>query len=46
MSEDEWEAVEIIGEKMIEGKRYYRVDWKPTLEPEENCVNMGELIEE
>ncbi|KAK7229646.1 hypothetical protein V2G26_001816 [Clonostachys chloroleuca] len=46
MSEDEWEAVEIIGEKMINGKLYYRVDWKPTLEPEESCVNMRELIEE
>jgi hypothetical protein len=44
--ENEWEAVEIIGEKMINGKPHYRVDWKPTFEPEENCVNMRELIEE
>ncbi|CAG9949747.1 unnamed protein product [Clonostachys rosea f. rosea IK726] len=46
MSESEWEAFEIIGEKMINGKRHYRVDWKPTYEPEENCVSMRELIEE
>ncbi|KAK7214122.1 hypothetical protein V2G26_021300 [Clonostachys chloroleuca] len=46
MSDEEWEAVEIIGEKMINGKLYYRLDWKPTLEPEESCVNMRELIEE
>lgn len=46
MSESEWEAFEIIGERMINGKRYYRVDWKLTYEPEENCVSMRELIEE
>ncbi|KAK7212025.1 hypothetical protein V2G26_019203 [Clonostachys chloroleuca] len=46
MSEDEWQADGIIGEKMIDGRLYYRVDWRPTLEPEENCVNMRELIDE
>jgi hypothetical protein len=46
MFEDEWEAFEILGEEVINGKLHYRVDWKPTLEPEENCVKMRELIEE
>jgi hypothetical protein len=30
MSEDEWEAVEIIGEEVINGKLHYTVEWKPT----------------
>ncbi|CAH0018691.1 unnamed protein product [Clonostachys rhizophaga] len=46
ISEDEWEAVEIIGEELINGKLHYTVEWKPTPVPEENCVNMRELIEE
>ncbi|KAK7229620.1 hypothetical protein V2G26_001790 [Clonostachys chloroleuca] len=46
MPDEEWEAVEIIGEEVIDGKLHYTVEWKPTPVPEENCVNMRELIEE
>ncbi|KAK7217683.1 hypothetical protein V2G26_005686 [Clonostachys chloroleuca] len=45
-SEDEWEAVEIIGEEVINGKLHYTVEWRLTAVPEEDCVNMRELIEE
>ncbi|KAK7229622.1 hypothetical protein V2G26_001792 [Clonostachys chloroleuca] len=46
ISVDEWEAVEIIGEELINGKLHYTVEWKPTFEPEEDCGNMSELVEE
>jgi hypothetical protein len=29
-SEDEWEAVEIIGDEIINSKLHYTVEWKPT----------------
>ena len=40
----EWEATKIIGEEVDNGKKYYMVVWKPTLEPEENLGHMRELI--
>jgi len=41
----EWEGEDIVGEEIIPGERYYMVVvWKPTLEPEANLTNMGELI--
>jgi hypothetical protein len=43
---DEWDANEIIGENLIDGKNYYMVAWRPTLEPEENLGNMRDLIDE
>ncbi|CAH0022666.1 unnamed protein product [Clonostachys rhizophaga] len=46
ISEDKWEAVEIIGEELINRKLYYTVEWKPTPVPEENCINIRELIKE
>jgi len=42
----EWEASAIIGEKVIDGRKYYLVAWNPTLEPEENLGNMRDLIDE
>ncbi|KAK7219022.1 hypothetical protein V2G26_007025 [Clonostachys chloroleuca] len=46
ISVDEWGAVEIIGEELINGKLYYIVEWKPTAVPEEDRGNMSELVEE
>jgi hypothetical protein len=46
ISVDKWEAVEIIGEELINGKLHYTVEWKPTFKPEEDCKNISELVEE
>uniref|UniRef100_A0A8H7K1D6 Chromo domain-containing protein n=1 Tax=Bionectria ochroleuca TaxID=29856 RepID=A0A8H7K1D6_BIOOC len=46
ISEDEWQAVKIIGEDLIHGKLHYTVEWKPTTVPEEDCGNMRESVEE
>jgi hypothetical protein len=43
---DQWEANAIIGEKIIDGRKYYMVAWNPTLEPEEDLANIQDLIEE
>jgi hypothetical protein len=44
ISEDEWEATEIIGEELINGKLHYTVKWIPTTVPEDDCGNMSELV--
>ncbi|KAK7219092.1 hypothetical protein V2G26_007095 [Clonostachys chloroleuca] len=46
MSEGEWEATEIIGEELINGKLYYTVKRKPTAVLEDDCGNMSELVGE
>jgi hypothetical protein len=33
---DQWKVREIIGEEVIGGRKYYLVDWVPTLEPGHN----------
>lgn len=33
---DQWKVKKIIGEEVMNGRRYYLVDWAPTLEPASN----------
>ncbi|KAH8674361.1 hypothetical protein BGZ60DRAFT_429379 [Tricladium varicosporioides] len=40
-----WEGT-IIGRRIIGGRRQYRVEWKPTWEPELKLANVKELIDE
>ncbi|KAK7219319.1 hypothetical protein V2G26_007322 [Clonostachys chloroleuca] len=46
ISVDEWEAIKIIGEELINEKLHYTLEWEPTAVPEEDCGNMSELVEE
>lgn len=40
----EWEALRIIGEEMIDGKRHYMMEWKPSLVSEDDAQNAAQLI--
>ncbi|CAH0025659.1 unnamed protein product [Clonostachys rhizophaga] len=46
ISVDEWEAIKIIGEELINEKLHYTLEWELTAVPEEDCGNMSELVEE
>ncbi|KUI63445.1 hypothetical protein VM1G_12003 [Cytospora mali] len=40
----QWEVQNIIGEEVINGNIFYKVAWKPTLEPECNLAHMQDLL--
>ena len=44
ISPGEWEAEDIIGEEVINGRIYYMFAWKPSLEPKSHARNAEELI--
>ncbi|KAH8659419.1 hypothetical protein BGZ61DRAFT_540230 [Ilyonectria robusta] len=43
---EEWDVRRIIGEKWVDGIKYYAFDWKPTWVPEHDAENAEELIQE
>ncbi|KAK7928691.1 hypothetical protein PG985_005689 [Apiospora marii] len=42
---DQWLGT-IIGEEVVDGAIYYRVQWEPTFEPDSNLVDMAKLLQE
>ena len=42
----DWPVEEVIGEEMIDGKKYYWVVWEPSLVSEADAANSKRLIEE
>ncbi len=41
-----WQAERIIGQKTIQGKLFYMVEWMPSLAPKERIQNADELLKE
>lgn len=41
----EWEVIQILGEKEVDGIKYYAFDWKPSWIPEHDAENAKELIQ-
>ena len=42
----DWDVRDILSKKVINGKVYYLVDWRPTLVPEHALGNAKELVAE
>ncbi|KAH7108640.1 hypothetical protein B0J13DRAFT_333292 [Dactylonectria estremocensis] len=42
---EEWEVIQILGEKEVDGIKYYAFDWKPSWVPEHDAENAKELIQ-
>lgn len=45
VTSEEWEVIQILGEKEVDGIKYYAFDWKPSWVPEHDAENAKELIQ-